>query len=79
MTIIEFKDLLKTQVVKFKFEKQDGTIRTANGTLKANLIPTQPTKSIKGRTVPEDMVVYYDLDKNGFRSFHFSQFIDCIK
>lgn len=51
-------------IVKFTFKKIDGTIRKAQGTLLASLIPpTKGGKSSKG------VQVYYDIDKQQYRCF----------
>jgi hypothetical protein len=58
--------------VEFKFQKIDGSIRTAKGTLKADILP-----EIKGsgRIIPIDQQVYYDIDKKSFRSYKKSKLI----
>lgn len=58
--------------VEFKFQKIDGSIRTAKGTLKADILP-----EIKGsgRIIPIDQQVYYDLEKKTFRSYKKSKLI----
>lgn len=58
--------------VEFKFQKIDGSIRTAKGTLKVELLP-----EIKGngRITPIDQQVYYDIDKKSFRSYKKSKLI----
>jgi hypothetical protein len=53
---------MRTSIVKFSFEKKDGSLRYANGTL------TQG--EVKGTGIPNFKTVnYYDTDANGFRSF----------
>lgn len=53
-------------IVKFYFEKVDGTLREAYGTLKAELLPESKGTGRK----PNPMVqVYYDTERNEYRSF----------
>ena len=57
---------MRHEVVAFTYEKKDGTMREARGTLDARLCP--PTH---GRQVPkrEHLQTYYDVDKQQYRSF----------
>ena len=61
---------MKTEVVKFAFKKIDGTVREAVGTLVSSMLPqrgdNQPTKE---RAKNYGVQVYYDLDRDCFRSF----------
>lgn len=70
---IEFKKLLKTSRVKFTYTKTDGTTRKAVGTLCEAYMPKLPQKKddekAYSRTFPESSILYFDLEKNGFRSF----------
>ena len=67
----EFSDMLKDGIVEFEFIKKDGTIRSAKGTLDPAHLP--PAKSVDGDSVTrkknENVFVYYDVEKNSFRSF----------
>lgn len=46
--ISKFKKLLTERAVSFQYYKKDGTLRTANGTMKADLLPkTEPGKKFK--------------------------------
>lgn len=83
MTISEFKTALNNGVVKFSFNKKDGTIREAIGTTKLSYIGALDQNAIPkgtGRKVQKatDIICYYDLDKQGWRSFHESQFNEVI-
>lgn len=83
MTISEFKTALNNGVVKFSFTKKDGTIREANGTTKLSYIGAidqnaLPKGTGKQTKRPMDMVCYYDLDKQSWRSFHENQFNEVI-
>jgi len=63
-TILKYK--MRCGIVRFSYLKKDGTIRTAIGTLKKNLLPeTLGT----GKKAPNDVFVYYDTEKSSWRSF----------
>lgn len=55
---------MKKEVVNFAYEKADGTLRKAKGTLKdvQNLIKGTGSENYK-------TVKYFDIDAGGFRSF----------
>lgn len=61
-------------VVQFKYTKKDGSVRTAHGTLKKSLLP--PTLGT-GRKPAAGVVVYYDTDKNSWRSFNPENLLTC--
>lgn len=67
---------MKTEIVTFTFTKVDGTIRIARGTLRNDVLPQ--TKGI-GRPTPENIQVYYDVDKKSWRSFKKDNLIGIIK
>lgn len=70
--VLKLKSALKRGVVKFYYEKLDGTIRSAWGTLKDDLIPeTKGTERKKN----ESLITYYDNEKTSFRSFKVANFI----
>lgn len=61
---------MKHEVVTFAYEKADGTLRKAKGTLKdvQNLIKGTGSENYK-------TVKYFDIEANGFRSFKIQNFI----
>jgi len=67
LTIDELKLLLRKKEMNFEYEKLDGTLRKARGTLKSELIPEnmQPKDS---STYQATNLRYFDLDKNAWRS-----------
>lgn len=70
--VLKLKAALKKDVVKFFYQKLDGTIRTAWGTLKEGLIPkTKGTERKKN----ESLITYYDNEKQAFRSFKVANLI----
>ena len=63
---IKVKMMMKKRIVKFYFQKVDGSIREAYGTLKENLIPaTAGSERKKNDTVQ----VYFDTEKSEWRCF----------
>ena len=52
--------------VEFQFKKNDGSVRRANGTMKAEIIDGKFVGT--GRKIPEDNMLFYDNDVQGFRS-----------
>lgn len=65
---------LRGNIVTFKFKKRNGEIRTAHGTLHPDYLP----KLRGGSPRPEHQMVYYDLDKNSWRSFRSYSFIKIV-
>ena len=64
-------ELMKKGIVEFMFvKKSTGQKRKARGTLKRDLIPPEAQRK-RGRPKkrPEDLVIYYDVDKKAIRSF----------
>ena len=63
-SIYRLSKRMTTGVVKFSYEKVDGSLRTAKGTLKevAHLIKGTGTNSAS-------TLKYYDIEAKGFRSF----------
>lgn len=77
----KFLEALKAGKVKFSYKKVDGSTREAVGTLKADLMDGAGAtdKKIedgkKKHFVPPTIIVYWDLDAAGFRSFRKDNFI----
>jgi len=65
---------LRNNIITFKFKKKNGEIRTAHGTLHPDYLP----KLRGGAPRPEKQMVYYDLDKEGWRSFRSYSFIKIL-
>lgn len=66
--IKDFKEALHNNVVEFSFTKKDGSTREARGTLLENFITTTST-STNSKKKPANIIAYWDLDKEGWRSF----------
>lgn len=70
--VFKLKEALKKGVVKFYYQKLNGEIRTAWGTLKEGLIPeTKGTERKKN----DSLVTYYDNEKQAFRSLKIANLI----
>lgn len=75
----ELRTMMKKGTVKFKYEKKDGTIRKANGTLKKSLIPEIDKDGGKESDFPDNCFGYYDLDRDDWRMFIKDNFLGIIK
>ena len=75
----EFSNMLKEGIVEFEFIKKDGTVRSAKGTLEPSLLPPAKPEGDSEVAAPrkknESVFVYYDLEKNAFRSFVKASFL----
>ena len=63
---IKLKEAMKSGIVKFYFQKVDGSIREAYGTLKESLLP--PTTG-NNRKSNDTIQVYFDTERQEYRSF----------
>lgn len=63
---IRLKKEMAKRVVKFYFQKVDGTIREAYGTLNPSVLPQS---NGSGRRPNDTLQVYYDTERQEFRSF----------
>lgn len=63
---MKLKAAMKNRIVKFYFQKVDGSIREAYGTLKENLIPAT---SGDNRKRNDTVQVYFDTEKQEYRCF----------
>lgn len=74
------KSELKAGAFCFQYRKVDGTIRDANGTLNPVIIQErlnqpEPVVDSKPYYSVNEVVVYYDLDANKWRSFRVDRYI----
>lgn len=61
---------MRKDVVRFAYMKLSGGLREARGTLCGMFIPGGLSSEGTGRRQNEGVLCYYDMDKNGWRSFH---------
>jgi hypothetical protein len=64
---------LRKGVVHFRYTKLDGTIREAVGTLKSDMLPPM---SGGGRPTPDCNQLYFDVEKQSYRSFRKDNLLD---
>lgn len=76
MTIQELRQGLHEGVVHFKYEKVDGTIREANGTLNGFNIPEEQYPKGTAKNINPDVQRYYDVDKQEWRSFWINKLVE---
>lgn len=62
----ELSKLLHERVVRFVYQKSDGSVREAVGTLKKDMCP-----NVKGgsRQTPSHLQIYFDVEKQEWRCF----------
>lgn len=63
---MKLKAAMKQRIVKFYFQKVDGSMREAYGTLKENLIPAT---SGDNRKRNDTVQVYFDTERQEYRCF----------
>ncbi len=62
----KLKTAMQGRIVKFYFQKVDGSLREAYGTLKENLLPTTQGT---GRKANDSIQTYFDTEKQEWRCF----------
>lgn len=77
--IIEFKNKLREGSVSFSYTKKNGDYRDAIDTLNMEMIPEENHPKGIDMNLSDDIIRYYDLNSNGWRSFHENQFISYDK
>ena len=63
---IKVKAMMRTRIVKFYFQKVDGSVREAYGTLKETLVPATGSD---GRRKNDTVQTYFDTEKGEWRCF----------
>lgn len=72
---IKLKAEMKKRIVKFYFQKVDGSIREAYGTLKEDLLPRHEES---GRKKNDTVQTYFDSEVEGWRSFKKANLISIV-
>lgn len=72
--VFKLKAKMAKGIVKFYFQKVDGSIREAYGTLRADLIP-QTEASSSDRKKNDTVQAYYDTEKMSFRCFKLANLV----
>ena len=73
---IKLRIAMKQRIVKFYFQKVDGTIREAFGTLSERLIPA--TSGEDNRRKNETVQIYFDTEKTEWRCFKKANLISIV-
>jgi hypothetical protein len=74
--LTEFGKMLREGIVEFEFIKKDGSVRSAKGTLVAEHLPAPKADSDGTSRKPnENVMVYFDMEKQSFRSFVKESFV----
>ena len=78
--IEELVTQMKERVVEFAFAKVDGTTRHASGTLMPDAIESfvGPASGTSNKAPNPDVVVYFDVDAQAFRSFRKDRFLGIL-
>jgi hypothetical protein len=86
MTATDFREILKLGEVAFRFTKADGSTRLAKGTTHPGLMPEEvvnkeQTPEAKEKAAAKaaanpDIVIFWDLEAQGFRSFNITSLHD---
>jgi hypothetical protein len=69
----ELKEKLVSEIVEVTFTKVNGDTRVMNCTLLETIVPkstAEPKEDATPRKVNEELVVVWDVDAKGWRSFH---------
>lgn len=74
--IFKLEEAMQKGIVKFFYQKLDGTTRTAWGTLKPDLLPEPMGMDAKKKN--DSVMVYYDQEKASFRCFKIANFIKMV-
>lgn len=69
--------MLSGELVKFKYMKVDGTIRSAIGTLQADVVAAN-TKANGNYRKPQGTFCYIDLESFGWRSFKEERLVEIL-
>lgn len=82
VSIPTFITMLRSDIVLFKFEKKDGSIRVAYGTrnpkIIAGIIGTSAATTGAKRPPREGFVTYFDMEKESFRCFSEERFLGIV-
>jgi hypothetical protein len=75
-SVDDLKSMLHEGIVNFEFIKRDGSVRSAKGTLLKEYLPASTSDSnATSRKKNDNVLVYFDLDKNAFRSMVKASFV----
>ena len=78
VNITELKEMLTKGTVKFQYTKNDGSVRTAVGTLNSGLITKKPAGG-QNKVKDAGYVTYFDIEKDWWRCFAESKLIGVVE
>lgn len=78
VTGAELHEMLRKGKVKFRFTKKDGSVRTAVGTLRDDLI-TNKSNGGENKVKGAGYTTYYDLERDAFRCFAESRLLGVVE
>lgn len=78
VTITELKEMLKNGQVKFQYKKNDGSVRTAVGTLKSSMITRKPSGG-QNKVKDAGYTSYFDVEKDAWRCFAESRLLGVVE
>lgn len=80
MTVEQLQELMRVSVVSFSYRKVDGSVREAVGTLMPDAIESfiGPSTGGKSREPNPDVVCYFDIGAQAFRSFKKANFLEVL-
>lgn len=74
----ELNERLKKEVVKFKFMKKNGEERIATGTRMSSYLEEKNAVPTGNGSEKSNVTTYYDIEKEGWRSFSNDSFIEIL-
>lgn len=78
VTSTELHEMLCKGQVKFQYKKNDGSIRTAVGTLKSSMITKKPSGG-QNKVKDAGYVTYFDIEKDWWRCFAESKLLGVVE
>lgn len=76
MAQLEIVELLRAGIVTVRFEKSDGTAREMRCTLHPSKLPPPKPGATTAREPNPNLIVCWDVDANGWRSFKPSRLLE---
>lgn len=76
---MDIKQALNEGIVVFTYQKVNGQVRDAIGTMLPEFLPEPAAGAGTGRPVPAENVLYYDIEAEGYRSCKAKNIMDWYK
>ena len=78
VNLTELKEMLTKGTVKFQYTKNDGSVRTAMGTLKSSMITRKPSGG-QNKVKDAGYTSYFDVEKDAWRCFAESKLLGVVE